>query len=171
MSYPVAATGGLRGQHVPGLTPRSTLRQVFGVNGGAIMVECDDSNWPLAIMVAEQAMTPTDHRLFLDRWSGWLDRARPFALLRIFASEAALAEPMAAPAEWRRWCALNGERARALVAGIATTVPRDWAGPAPGLALDGLSGVRAAVFDTSMAAVAWLRTEILRPLGLRIDSL
>ena len=134
------------------------------------ILECDDSNWPLAIVLGEEAPSLAAHRHFLERWMTWLDRSRPFVLLRIYANPEALIEPPGAAAETAAWLTVNGEKVRALVAGIAASAPPSH--------LDRLApqelkrfGVPARMFDSSRTAVAWLREEILAPIGLRIDTL
>ena len=67
------------------------------------MIECDDTNWPLAIVLAEEAMTLADHQHFLKSWSAWLDRASPFVLLRIFTTSRATAEPEGALTQTWAW--------------------------------------------------------------------
>jgi hypothetical protein len=140
------------------------------------MIDCDDTNWPLAITVAEKAVTLADHRLFLGTWSRWLDRARPFVLLRIFACEAAMVEPAGALSESRGWLTANADRVGALVLGIATAMPRNHLGRAERPDASGLLGipafgVPAQVFADGLSAVTWLQEEILARAGMAIEGL
>lgn len=135
------------------------------------MIECDDTNWPLAIALAEEAVTLADHRRFLKMWSAWLDRASPFVLLRIFATREAAPEPEGAAKETRAWLKANAERVRSHVLAISTVVPRERVDHAPEANVGRLFGVPSRVFTHGSSAVAWLRAEILAPAGLSLDSL
>jgi hypothetical protein len=135
------------------------------------MIECDDTNWPLAIVLAEEAMTLADHRHFLKSWSAWLDRASPFVLLRIFTTSQSTADPEGALTETWAWLKANAERVRAHVLAISTAVPRDQLDRAPEAHIGRLFGVPTRVFTDGPSAVSWLRAEILAPAGLSLDSL
>jgi hypothetical protein len=135
------------------------------------MIECDDTNWPLAIVLAEEAMTLADHRQFLTSWGAWLDRASPFVLLRIFTTSQAVTEPEGAQAETWAWLKANAERVRAHMLAIGTAVPRDQLERAPEAHVGRLFGVPTRVFTDGPSAVSWLRAAILAPAGLSLDSL
>jgi hypothetical protein len=135
------------------------------------MIDCDDTNWPLAIAVAEKAISPADHRLFLDRWKCWLDRGRPFVLLRMFVSDEAVIQPESLSGESASWLAANIDRVRSLVLAIATTVPRHHLEARRLLDVDSVSGIPSKVFADGVSAVAWLDQDILRPHGLTLDGL
>lgn len=47
--------------------------------------DCDETHWPLAILVAEATLDAEGIRSSLDRVEGWLKREQPFALLLIAA--------------------------------------------------------------------------------------
>ena len=133
------------------------------------MIECDDTKWPLAITVAEDAITLADHRRFLYHWSRRLDRAQPFVPLRIFTSDAAMGQPDGALLEWKAWLKINAERIRTNVLGIATAVPYRHTDRSLGTDMTWPDGVAVRVFADGRSAVAWLREEILAPAGMTVD--
>ena len=133
------------------------------------MIECDDANWPLAITIAEDAMTRADHRRFLRQFGRWLDRAEPFVLLRIFVSQAAAEAGESGTAEMRAWLQDNAARMCAFVLAIATAVPRRHEDPAFGIEPDWPPGIPARLFRNGASAIAWLRRDILDPAGMTVD--
>ena len=132
-------------------------------------MDCNDTNWPLAIAVAEGPVTPSGLRQFLIQWGLWLDRASPFVLLRIFTCDEAVASFDAMQAELQAWTQANDERIRNLVLGIATTVPERCLERST--EAEHMLGIPARTFTSSLTAVSWLQNSILAPAGLSVDSL
>jgi len=135
------------------------------------VIDCDDTNWPLAIAIAEDAVTLADHRHFLARWKGWLDRGRPFVLLRMFVSDEAIVQPDGASLESASWLAGNIDHVRALVLAIATAVPSNHLETQRLLNVDSLFGVPSRVFADGLSAVSWLEKDILWPNGMSLEGL
>lgn len=134
-------------------------------------MDCDDTNWPLAIIVAEGPVMSSELRQFLTQWGLWLDRARPFVLLRIFTCDEAVASFGAMQTELQAWVQANNEPIRKLVLGIATTVPERCLEGMHGTEAEQMIGIPARSFTSSLTAVSWLQSSILAPAGLSIDSL
>lgn len=135
------------------------------------MIEFDDQNWPLAIVLIEDAMSLADHRSLLEQLCCWLDREHPFVLLCLFVSEASAAQPAGAVPETERWLRAHGARIRSLVPGIAASVLNGWSGEPVREDFFGALSLPTRLFDNGIDAVAWLRNEILAPAGMRIDDL
>jgi hypothetical protein len=135
------------------------------------MVDCDDSNWPMAIVVAEDAVSLADHRRFLQQWTSWLNRAQPFVLLRIFVCNDAMREPIAASRESRNWLAANAARVRSFMPAIAMSVPAGQSIASDSGDFYASLGVPTRWFEDSKAAVAWLQQDILAPIGMVINNL
>src|SRR5919109_1065876 len=134
-------------------------------------MDCDDTNWPLTIAIAEGPVTPSGLRQFLIQWGLWLDRDSPFVLLRIFTCDEAVASFGAMHAELQAWAQANNERIRKLVLGIATTVPERCLEEMHSTEAEHMFGIPARTFTSSLTAVSWLQNSILAPAGLSVDSL
>jgi hypothetical protein len=132
-------------------------------------MDCNDTNWPLAIAVAEGPVTSSGLRQFLTQWGLWLDRASPFVLLRIFTCDEAVASFDAMQVELQAWAQANNERIRKLVLGIATTVPERCLEHST--EAEHMFGIPVRTFTSSLTAVSWLQNSILAPAGLSVDSL
>lgn len=137
----------------------------------SVPMDCDDTNWPLAIVVAEGKVTPRGFRQFLREWSCWLDRATPFALLQIFTCSEAAASFRERSGELGTWSLANSARIRSLVLAVATVVPTSTPAEACDPHRKSVVGVPTRYFTSSRAAVSWLEGSILAPAGLRIDGL
>jgi hypothetical protein len=135
------------------------------------MIDCDDTNWPIAITVAEEVATLADHRRFLEHWKSWLDRAQPFVLLRIFVCKNAMIELMGASRESQKWLIANAARVRALVPAIAVSLPSGQPVRTDDRDFYDALGVPTRWFDDSKAAVAWLQQDVLAPIGMHVDNL
>lgn len=133
------------------------------------MIEYDDTNWPLAITVAEENVTVAEHRRFLDQWSRWLDRRRPFALLRIYTPEAVTRRLVSTLPQERAWLRANAERIRKYVLGIAMAAPPQCLDRLKNADIAWMAGVPARAFPDGRSAVTWLREEVLTPAGMTVD--
>jgi hypothetical protein len=131
------------------------------------MIECDDTNWPLAITIVEEPMTRADISSLLEHLRRWLDRSQPFVLLRIFTSVELLSQSENVPRESKPWLEAEGRRMRAYLLGTATVVPHGE--HSPGADIASPADVPTRVFADGRSAVAWLRKEILTPAGMTID--
>jgi hypothetical protein len=133
--------------------------------------DCDETHWPLAILVAEAMINAEGIRSGLDRVEGWLKREQPFALLLIAACD-----PLFQGDATMLWMVAQrigdaGDALHRSLLGIAVVVPTVIADAArqslARLPLD----MPLEVFEKGSHAVEWLRRSVLAPAGLAIDSL
>jgi len=133
--------------------------------------DCDETHWPLAILVAEATLDVESIRSGLDRIECWLNREQPFALLLIAACE-----PMfMGDATMLRMVAqridMAGDALQRSLLGVAVVVPSVITDAArqslARLPLD----MPLEIFDKGLHAVEWLCRSVLAPAGLAIDSL
>lgn len=133
--------------------------------------DCDETHWPLAILVAEATLDAGGIRSSLDRVECWLGREQPFALLLIAACE-----PMfLGDATMLRMVAqridVAGDALHRSLLGVAVVVPSVITDAArqslARLPLD----MPLEIFEKGLHAVDWLCRSVLAPAGLAIDSL
>jgi hypothetical protein len=115
------------------------------------------------------APTMEEQVAFLAEWDRWLDRGEPFAVLRVFASEAALTHPEGGAREAKQWMQRNGERIRHHVMGLASVVPPSQYERMSRMDMARAFGVPAAVFADTAAALAWLEDDVFRSHALPLD--
>ncbi len=137
----------------------------------AIPLDCDETHWPLAILVAEAAMNVEDIRSGFDRLENWLSHGEPFALLLIVACNPVfLWEATMLQMAAQRIVAVREALHQSLL-GIAIVAPTKITDAArqslARLPLD----MPLEIFERSPRAVEWLRQTILAPAGLAVDSL
>lgn len=133
--------------------------------------DCDETHWPLAILVAEATLDAKGIRSSLDRVEGWLTREQPFALLLIaacdplFQGDAAMLRMLAQRID------VAGDALHRSLLGVAVVVPAAITDAArqslARLPLD----MPLEIFEKGLHAVEWLRRSVLAPAGLAVDSL
>jgi hypothetical protein len=130
------------------------------------MTRIDLTCWPLVLSFSEGAQGLDDQSRFLAEWDHWLGRGQSFAVLRVFASEAALIHPEGGARSAKAWMRENGARIRHLVLGLASVVPGTAHERMSRMNLEQLFGVPAAVFCETEAALLWLEDRVFGPQGL-----
>lgn len=137
----------------------------------ALPPECDETHWPLAILVAEAGLDSNGVSSGLDAVERWLAYEKPFALLLIATCGSVFQGDVARLGlAVQRIDAARGVLHRLLL-GVAVVVPTAMADiTRQGLARLPLD-IPLEIFDKSPCAAAWLCKSILAPAGLVIDSL
>lgn len=137
----------------------------------SLLPDCDETHWPLAILVAETPLDADGVEAGFDTVERWLKREQPFALLLIAACEFASRSdvcilPMVSPR-----IELIRERLHRSLLGLAVVAPASTvAATRQGLARLRLD-MPLEVFEKGSLAVGWLCASALAPAGLVIDSL
>ncbi len=137
----------------------------------SISLDCDETHWPLAILVAEAAVNPEDIRSSVDQIASWLERSEPFALLLIVACN-----PVPP------WDATTVEMAVQRIESAGEAIHRSLLGiaiVAPSVIFDtawqSLARLRLdmplEIFEKGTHAVEWLRRSVLAPANIAVDSL
>lgn len=127
--------------------------------------DCDDTHWPLAIMVSETSLCANDLQPFLDTMERWLSRRKPFALMLVAAARPVFRSHGSGLHRRHTWFEANRGRMRELVLGIAIVAPHSKClipllRPC-NIRLD----IPAKVFDTGREAAIWLDRSVLMPAG------
>ncbi|MFK0161084.1 hypothetical protein [Rhizobium sp. NPDC090279] len=136
-----------------------------------MLPECDETHWPLAILVAETALDADGVRAGLDTVERWLRREQPFALLVVAACEIAFQSDAAMLSMMTQRIDLVRAALHRSLLGIAVVAPASTVDAArrslARLPLD----MPLEVFETGSLAVRWLCASALSPAGLVVDSL
>lgn len=136
-----------------------------------LLPDCDETHWPLAILVAEARLDADGVRSGLDTVERWLAQEKPFALLLISAYEQPLVGDAAILAMEAQRIGIAREALHRFLLGIAVVVPAATAdGVRQSLARLPLH-MPLEIFNKAPPAVEWLCRSILAPAGLAIDSL
>lgn len=136
-----------------------------------LLPDCDETHWPLAIVVAEARLDADGVGSGLDTVERWLAHEEPFALLLISAYGPPPASDAAILAMVAQRIGIVREALHRFLLGIAIVVPAATA--------DGLRQSLARlplhmpleIFNKAPPAAEWLCRSILAPAGLVIDSL
>lgn len=130
------------------------------------MIVHDLADWPLALTLARGPLTLAEHSACLAEWTRWLDRQERFAILGVFADEAALVHPDGAAQAARSWLRAHVARIRTQVIAMATVVP---AGHLGRMDAERLFGVPAEAFCDLASALRFLGWLVAPPDGLIWD--
>ncbi|WP_162943993.1 MULTISPECIES: hypothetical protein [unclassified Rhizobium] len=136
-----------------------------------LLPDCDETHWPLGIVVAEARLDADGIRSGLDTVERWLVHEKPFALLLISAYGPPLANDAAILAMVAQRIGIARDALHRFLLGIAVVVPVATAdGVRQSLARLPLH-MPLEIFDKAPPAAEWLCRSILQPAGLAIDSL
>ncbi len=134
-------------------------------------LDCDETHWPLAILVAEAPLDAEAMRSGLDRVEGWLERKQPFALLLIAACEPLFLGDAAMLRIVAQRIESAGDALHRSLLGVAVVVPEAITDAArqslARLPLD----MPLEIFEKGLHAAEWLCRSVLKPAGLAIESL
>jgi hypothetical protein len=133
--------------------------------------DCDETHWPLAILVADAPLDAEAMQSGLDRVECWLRREQPFALLVIAACEPVFQGDATILRMVAQRIVDAGEALHRSLLGVAVVVPADITDAArqslARLPLD----MPLEIFEKGLHAVNWLCRSVLAPAGLAIESL
>ncbi|NLS21179.1 hypothetical protein HGP16_32290 [Rhizobium sp. P40RR-XXII] len=136
-----------------------------------LLPDCDETHWPLAIVVAEARLGADGIGSDLDTIERWLAHEKPFALLLISAYGPPLASDAALLAMVAQRIGIVRDALHRFLLGIAVVVPAATAdGVRQSLARLPLH-MPLEIFNQAPPAAEWLRSSILVPAGLAIDRL
>jgi len=114
------------------------------------------SCWPLVVSIASGEPDLQELRDYSSAWTSWLDRGKPFVMLKIFLDGSAHTHPPGAAQEEKRWLADNRNRFQQQVLGMATVAPANVLEKIQKMKTERLFGVSAQAFATADAALDWL---------------
>lgn len=137
----------------------------------SIKPECDETHWPLAILVAEAPMDAASVSSALDRIQRWQERQQPFALLLIAACDPVLRGDAMLPQLVAQRIESAGDALHRSLLGVAivapTAITETIRQSLARLPLD----MPLEIFEKSLTAVEWLCRAVLAPAGLTIEGL
>lgn len=128
------------------------------------------ARWPLVIATYRTAMTLADYRAQLAQWHAWLATGERFAVLRIFATSAALTHPEGSAQLSKQWLQDTRPSLKQSLLGMATVVPATHYEQLRRMQMEKAFGVPGQVFQHVDAALAWLGNEVFAPAGLDVPA-
>lgn len=126
------------------------------------------AHWPLVACAYDQSMDLEGYQAQLDDWNVWLARGEPFALLRIFRTEASLQHPDGSALLVKQWMQDTAPRIPQALVAMATVVPESAYEKLKKFKTEKIFGVPGEVFTDPEQALAWLRAEVQRLAGLEL---